>query len=179
MQIVDFLYNLARQHAQVNGFRYGKPGEKGAGNDAYPLVWVDDPILGQSTGTGATIAHTVNVDILGIPTNDAEVKGVQADAYGVGLDFVERTKQLRPTSGFSVERFSFITLREYTDDNGAGVRFTYIINQANPVNRCAENFNPDKQLTTAQALPVFDVDAADGCAVFTDKKGLPNFKTSS
>jgi len=179
MQVVNFFYSLARQHALIRGFKYGKPSDKGAGNDKYPLVWLDDPILGQSTGSGATLAYTVNVDILGLTENEEQVTDVQAEALLTGLDFVERIKQLRNSTGFSVSRFSFITVRKYYDDNAAGVRFTFGINQANPVDRCAENFNPDKQLTTAQALPVFDVDAADGCAVFTDKKGLPNFKTSS
>ena len=175
MQIVNFFYELARQHDQVRGFRYGKPGDKGAGRDAYPLVWVDDPILGQQTGTGATIQYTTNVDFLGIPANESEVPAVQAAALLMGLDFVEKIRQTRSTSGFSTERFSFITLRQYYDDNAAGVRFTFAVNQANPVNRCAENFDPEKQFPSVQALPVFDVDAADGCAVFTDKKGLPNF----
>jgi hypothetical protein len=175
MQIVNFFYELAKQHEQVRGFRYGKPGDKGAGRDAYPLVWLDDPILGQATGTGATVQYTANVDFLGIPANEAEVPTVQAAMLLIGLDFVERIKQVRQTSGFSTERFSFITLRQYTDDDAAGVRFTFGINQANPVNRCAENFDPSKVFPTVQALPAFDVDAADGCAVFTDKKGLPNF----
>lgn len=176
MQIVNFFYELARQHDRIKGFKYGKPGAKGAGNDAYPLVWVDDPILGQSTGTGATIQYTVNVDFLGIPTDEDEVGTVQTEALVVALTFVEKIRQVRQTSGFSTERFQFITLREYYDDNAAGVRFTFGINQANPVNRCAEDFDPLKQFPTVQALPVFEVDDADGCAVFTDKKGLPNFQ---
>lgn len=175
MQIVNFFYELARQHEQVRGFRYGKPGDKGAGRDAYPLVWLDDPILGRSTGNKSTVQYTTNVDFLGIPENESEVGTVQASALLIGLDFVERIAQIRSTSGFSVEGFSFITLRQYTDDDAAGVRFTFAVNQANPVNRCAENFDPEKQFPSVQALPVFDVDAADGCAVFTDKKGLPNF----
>lgn len=178
MQVVNFFYELARQHALIRGFKYGKPSDKGAGNDKYPLVWVDDPILGQSTGSGATMTYTVNVDILGLAETEDQVGDVQADALLTGLDFVERIKQLRSSTGFSTERFSFITVRKYYDDSAAGVRFTFGINQANPVNRCAANFDPDKQLTTIAALPAFDVDAADGCAVFTDKKGLPNFRTS-
>jgi hypothetical protein len=175
MQIVDFFYELARQHASVKAFKYGKPSDKGAGNDAYPLVWLDDPILGQTTGTGATVQYTVNVDFLDIPKVESEVKTKQAAALLTGLDFVERIKQVRSTSGFSVERFSFITLRDYYDDNAAGVRFTFGINQANPVNKCAENFDPEKVFPSVSALPSFDVDAADGCVVFTDKKGLPTF----
>jgi hypothetical protein len=176
MQIVDFFYELARQHASVKAFKYGKPSDKGAGNDVYFLVWLDDPLLGQTTGTGATIQYTVNIDFLDIPKNDGEVKTKQAAALLVGLDFVERIKQVRQTSGFSVDRFSFITLRDYYDDNAAGVRFTFAVNQANPVNKCAENFDPEKAFPSASALPSFEVDSADGCVIFTDKTGLPSFQ---
>lgn len=176
MQIVNFFYELARQHAKIKGFKYGKPSDKGAGNDKYPLVWVDDPILGRSTGTGATLQYTVNVDILGLPANDPDVGEVQGEAFLVGLDFTEKTKRDRPTTGFSLDGFSFITLRQYYDDDAAGIRFTFVINQANPVNRCADDFDPDKQIGAISPLPTFYVDDADGCAVFTDKTGLPNFK---
>lgn len=175
MQIVNFFYELARQHKLIKGFNYNKSYGKGAGNDSYPLVWLDDPVYGQSLGTNA-LQYTVNVDFLGIPATEAEVPAVQAEAFLVGLSFAEKIKQIRTNTGFSVERFSFLSLRDYYDDNAAGFRFTYAINQANPVDRCAEDFDPDKQFTKIDALPDFKTDNPNGCAVFSDKKGLPNFR---
>lgn len=175
MQIVNFFYELARQHKRIKGFNYDKSYDKGAGNDAYPLVWLDDPIYGQSVGTNV-VQYTCNVDFLGLPKDEAEVPTVQAEAFLVGLTFAEKIKLIRNVTGFSVERFNFISLRDYYDDNAAGFRFTFTINQANPVDRCAEDFDPEKQFNKIDALPDFKTDNPDGCAVFSDKKGLPNFK---
>lgn len=174
MEIVNFFYELARQHKRLNGFAYGKGYEKGAANDAYPLAWLDDPILG--TGVNNVIRYTVNLDILGIPTSKADVLNVQDAAFTTGLSMIEKIKTVRHTSGFSLDAFSFITLRDYYDDNAAGVRFTIGLTQANPVDRCAEDFDPNKHFPPVFALPEFDVDAPDGCAIFNDGTGLPNFK---
>lgn len=174
MQIVDFFYELARQHKKINGFIYGKGDEKGAANEAHPLVWLDDPIYGQTENQ--TIRYTVNVDILGIPETEEEVLEVQNAAYDAGLTFAEKIKQIRHDTGFSIDGFTFLTLRKYYDNNAAGVRFTYIVIQANPVNRCADDFDITKEFPKVSALPSFTVENPNGCAVFNNKTGLPNFK---
>jgi len=174
MQIVNFFYELAREHKQVKGFIYGRSYEKGAANEAHPLVWMDDPIYGASTG--GTIRYTVNVDVLGIPANDSEILDVQSEALNTGLSIIERIKQVRQFSGFSAEGFSFVTLRNYYDNNAAGQRFTITLVQANPVNKCADDFDPDKQFPKTEALPDFFVENPEGCAIFNGGTGLPNFE---
>lgn len=174
MQIVNFFYELARQHKQIKGFIYGKSYEKGAANEAHPLLWLDDPIYGQSVNQ--TLQYTVNVDILGIPENDEDVLDVQTAAFNAGLSIAEKIKQTRTQTGYSIDGFSFVSLRDYYDNNAAGFRFTYTMVQANPVNRCAEDFDPSKQFPKVDALPDFKVENPDGCAIFSDKTGLPNFK---
>jgi hypothetical protein len=174
MQIVNFFYELAREHKRLNGFIYGRSYEKGAANEAHPLLWLDDPILGTSAGN--TVRYTINMDVLGIPANDTEVLAVQNEAFTAGLSIIERIKVVRPVSGFSIDGFNFLTLRDYYDNNAAGVRFTLTVIQANPVDRCADDFDPTKQFPKVEALPDFLVDNPDGCAIFNDGKGLPNFK---
>lgn len=174
MQIVNFLYELAREHNKINGFIYGKGYEKGAANEAHPLVWLDDPIYGQTVNQ--TIQYTVNVDILGIPENEEEVLEVQTAAFNVGLTIAEKIKQIFPQTGFKCNDYNFITLRDYYDNSAAGCRFTYTIIQANPVNRCADDFDPSKEFPKIEALPDFKIENPNGCAVFNDKTGLPNFK---
>lgn len=174
MQIVNFFYELARQHKQIKGFIYGKSYEKGAANEAHPLLWLDDPIYGQSVNQ--TLQYTVNVDILGIPENDEDVLDVQTTAFNVGLAIAEKIKQTRAQTGYSIDGFSFVSLRDYYDNNAAGFRFTYTMVQANPVNRCGDDFDPSKQFPKVDALPNFKVENPDGCAIFSDKTGLPNFK---
>lgn len=176
MQIVNFFYELAREHKLINGFIYGRSYEKGIGNEAHPIMWLDDPITGTSIRN--TIRYTVNLDILGLPTNDDEVLAVQTAALNTGLSIVERINQVKVVTGLSTDGFSFITLRDYYDNAAAGQRFTINVIAANPVNRCADDFDPSKQFPTVQAMPDFATDNPDGCAIFNDGPGLPNFKLS-
>lgn len=173
MDIVNLFYDLARQHKQIKGFFYGKTYEKGAANEAHPLVWLDDPIYGR--GVSRVLSYTCNVDILGIPgDDDQDVLDVQSAAFDVGLTLAEKIGQYYPS--FKIEDFTFLSLRDYYDNSAAGYRFTYTIKQANPVNRCNDDFDPTKQLQVTRGLPDFKTDNPDGCAVFGDKPGLPNFK---
>lgn len=179
MIIINIFYELARQHTRIKGFRYGRTYEKGAGNDSYPLVWVDDPITGRAAGSpeaGRVLGYTVNVDFLGLPGRGARVPEVQAAAIDAGLSFAERLTQIRGKTGVTVTGFTFVTLRDYYDDDAAGARFTYTLAAANPVDRCADVFDPDKQFPPRADLPDFATDHPDGCAVFGDTKGLPNFR---
>lgn len=179
MEIVNLFYELARQAKTVKGFVYGKAYEKGAGNDFYPLVWLDDPITGRAyttAETGRVIDYTVNVDFLGIPDDSAEVLTVQTAAFNLGLAFFEKFKQIRPQTGVSSSGFSFVSLRDYYDDKAAGYRFTYTMLAANPVDRCADEFDPNKVFPKRDALPDFMTDNPEGCAIFSSSNSLPNFK---
>jgi len=176
MQIVNLFYELARQHRLIRGFFYGKTYEKGAANEAHPLVWLDDPVYGRSSDH--TLRYTCNVDILDIPKDDSEVLGIQSSAFNVGLTLAEKIKQTFRVTGFKVEGFSFISLRDYYDNNAAGYRFTYTIIQANPVNRCNDDFDESKQFPAIDELPDFNIDNPQGCAIFKEKGGLPDFKIS-
>lgn len=169
MQIVNIFYDLARQHKAIKGFYYG--GQRGAGNSVYPLVWLDDPLSGQASG--AVASWSVNFDVLGIPETDAEIAAVQAEAFSAGLAIIEKLKGY-PPGVLQVDRFSFLTLRNYYDDNAAGVRFTVSLAQPVPGNLCVEYFDPLKEFTTPATLPNFTADNPDGCAVFADG-ALPNF----
>lgn len=174
MQIVDFFYELAKEHKLINGFRYGSRGGKGNGKDPYPLMWLDDPILWGGTNE-ATGEYTVNLDILGIPDETQTVQDLQDMAENIGLSIIQRMLQIRAISGYRVARYSFITLREYYDDDAAGCRFTYNIAAANPVDRCVNDFDPTKVFPTVNDLPKFNVENPDGCAVFYNGNGLPKF----
>lgn len=169
MQIVNIFYDLARQHTVIKGFYYG--GQRGAGNSVYPLVWLDDPLNGQASG--AVASWSVNFDVLGIPVTDAEISTVQGEAFNAGLALIEKLKAF-PPGVLQVERFSYITLRNYYDDNAAGVRFTVNLAQPIPGNLCIDYFDPLKQFTPLATLPDFATDNPEGCAVFTDG-ALPNF----
>jgi len=173
MEIVNLFYNLARQHKDVKGFIYGLKTANGAGNEAFPLTHLDDPILGQG-GDGNTLTYTCNVDITDIPAGALTVQAAQEAAFKIGLSYVERLKLVQ--NGYKISRYSFITLKEYYDNDAAGMRFTYNVVAANPANRCADDFDPTKNFPEFSAFPDFKTDHPEGCAVFTEKNGLPDFK---
>lgn len=177
MDVVNLFYELARQNKRINGFTYGQNGDKGAGNEAHPLVWLDDPIMGRKVAN--TMAYSVNFDVLGIPANEAETLAVQSEAFDVGLNFIEKIGQTRNVTGFWIDSYTWLTLRKYTDLDGAGVRFSVSLSAAIPTNRCADDFDPSKQFPSVKSLPDFLVDNPSGCAVFNDKAGLPDFKLPS
>jgi len=180
MQIVDFFYSLAEQNLRIKSFVYGKGYQKGSGVDRYPMMWLDDPIYGQTAGAGRlnALAWTVNLDILGIPVDNDDVISVQAAAFLVGLGIPERAKVIYKNVGVTVNGFSFTSLRDYYDDKAAGYRFTFNLSQASPVDRCADDYDPDKVFSEPSPLPNFVVDNPDGCAVFSNTVGLPNFSVA-
>lgn len=174
MQIVNLFYQLARQHRAIQGFRYGKGYEKGAGDGRYPLMWLDDPIYTRAIST--SLQYTCNVDFLDIPGEGKSVAAVQAAAQMAGLAVAEKIKSTRSRTGFTIVEVNAVTLCDYYDDNAAGWRFTYTLSQANPVDLCADEFDPGKEFPTISALPDFSVDNPGGCAIFSEKTGLPDFK---
>lgn len=169
MEIINRIYDIARQQKGINSFTFNKSYQKGAGNTVYPAVWVDDPIQGQADGNAALL-FTANVDILDLPSASNTVAAVQDWAFLAGLRVIEKLKQ-----GVTVRGFSFISLRDYYDDNAAGFRFTLSVSLVNPVDRCADDVQPGKQFEPRpDGLPDFIVDNPTGCAVFGGSS-LPNF----
>lgn len=180
MQIVDYFYQLAREHKRINAFYYGKAYEKGAGDTVYPCMWLDDPLNGSlapGPEVGKGLRWNVNLDILGLPKT-LTVPEVQDAAFSIGLGIVEYSKKIRPQTHVTVESANFISLRDYYDDNAAGWRFSYTLLQINPVNKCAPDWDPDKQFTPTSPLPEFLVANPQGCAIFATKKGLPDFSVA-
>lgn len=180
MLIVDFYYMIARENLRIKSFTYGKAYAKGAGSGRYPMIWLDDPIYGQTAAANRynALTWTTNVDILGVPLNDEDVIAVQNAAFLIGVGIAERAKAINKTTGITIEGFTFTSLRDYYDDKAAGYRFTYTLSQPNPVDRCADDYDPDKVFTNPSPLPSFVVDAPDGCAIFNDHAGLPNFSVA-
>lgn len=179
MEIVNLFYELAKQHEQAKGFAYGKLAKKGSGNDLYPLVWVDDPLSGSTYNSqerGSIMQWRVNVDFLGVPEKEAETLAVQNMALQMALHFFERFKNTHKDTGVFPESYSWITLREYNDDNAAGVRMSYTLNMANPIDRCLDPFDPTKEFPKRRELPDFVTENPEGCAVLVNSNALPDFK---
>lgn len=177
MDIVNLFYELARQRDDVRGFAFGKGKKKGAGTDMYPLVWLDDPLTGSTYTTvekGKLIRYIANVDFLKIPEKPEDVQRLQNECFYMGLTFFEKIKQDFATAQVLAQGFTFVSLSEYYDDNACGYRFTYTLDIPNPVDRCADHFDPTKVLPSPAGLPDFSADNPSGCAIFGKNK-LPDF----
>lgn len=174
--IIDFFYNIARENMRIRSFTYGKAFRKGAGTDRYPMMWLDDPLTGgTATDRLNVLAWTCNLDILGIPNDDDGIAAVQAECFLIGIGIAEHAKRIYRNTGVTISGFRFTSLSHYYDDGAAGYRFTYTVSQANPVDRCANDYDPGKVLVKPSVLPSFITDNPEGCAVFSDSVGLPNF----
>lgn len=176
MHIVDLFYDLARRCRLIRGFAYGRTSAKGAGNDAYPLLWLDDPITARREG-GAMI-YTVNFDLLGIPADqrDASIAAVQGEAQRAALAVLEELQRTRGVHGYTVRASDMVSLRHYYDDAAAGWRCTATLAGPVPLDRCGDYFDPDRTLPTPHPLPEYTTANAEGCTVFGDKPGLPTFE---
>lgn len=174
--IVDILYELARQHKGIKGFMYDSVNEIGNGSEVYPLLWLEDPVL-----LNCVAANIIKIDfnftITEVPAGNAEAKEIQDRCFASGLAIIEKLREIKNRTLLSVEDFSAVSLRRYYDNNAAGYRFSVTVSRVNPQNLCEldEIFDPAKEFPKIDSLPKFDTSNKDGCAIFTDKPGLPKF----
>jgi hypothetical protein len=67
-ELIDILYNLARQHEYVKSFNYEEVNKVGGvGSDKYPLVFLEDPLIITPNGNNSlntVIAHLDVVDCI-------------------------------------------------------------------------------------------------------------------
>jgi hypothetical protein len=159
MWLIYYLADLARRYDRLRGFRYAPSGERGAGNDVYPLMWVDDPIL--SGGVGDPIIQskfqwTVNIDFLDIPRKTPDILRVQSNMRMACLDMLEKIAVERYNTVLSIMSIDILTLREYNDDNAAGIRATIGFGLVSDVDTCAVDtkWNSD-ELIWPRELEVF------------------------
>lgn len=174
MKTVEIIYGLAKRHKAVKGFRYNRKGGKGSGSDAYPLIWVDDPIYGGKASDSA-MRETVNFDVLFLVSSEKEHRPAQSKALTIALSLVEEINKHFHTYKTRVESWEYLTLSKYTDDDSAGVRFTARFTSAIPINLCEQFFDDDKELEDFDPFPSISTEGAEGCEIFNEKDGLPDF----
>ena len=171
--IVDTLFELARQHKAIHAFRYDASVETGTGTETYPLLWLEDPILANNYDA-RLLRVDFNFSVTAIPETKKQVKPVQDDCFAIGLSIIEKLRRIQHCTLLSIISFSAVTLRDYYDNGAAGVRFSVTANRLNPQNLCRldEHFDPHKAFPLPHDLPHFDV---AGSAVFSNKPELPSF----
>lgn len=192
--IIRTFYNIARSHKLVRQFKYDRLSKgSGVGEENHPLVFLEDPIyIGDSTLNEGTVRCTVNFDVVMTPQafENFNIKQLSAEecqsvAHSIALNFVAKLKDINNNyeeydddeynTSIKVVSYSFMTLRNWYDNNAAGVRCTMVISVANPVNYCDldEHFSEEKEFDLGELLQPVDTDGAQGCIDVTFDYKLP------
>lgn len=176
--IVDLFRCQAREHKVIQSFYYNRNYELGAGNEKHPLLWLEDPVMGHNQQN--VFVNTLNFSILFIPQEGANIIDLQNLAFSVGLNILERIKQNTDNEVSVLPDWSYITLRNYYDNNACGCRFTINLIQRNMQDLCLieEQFDIDKQIEENKALNDFDINVSGGCETFVKKLPVFDLKTT-
>ena len=175
-EITNILFELARQHKEIRAFRYGSIAESGTGSEAYPLLWLEEPLFADN-GDARLLRIRFNFSVTAIPDEKSEVNAIQKQCFTIGLSVIEKMRKIQAQTLLSVASFNALTLRDYYDNDCAGVRFSVTVTRLNPQDLCRldEQFDPAKTFPRAQELPCFNSASDNGYTLFPDKHILPTF----
>lgn len=187
--IIRTFYNVAREHKLVRQFKYDRLSKgSGVGEENHPLVFLEDPIyIADSTLNDGSVKCTVNFDVVMTPQafenfnieKQLSPEECQTVAHAIALNFVAKLKDIANNyeqydedeynTTIRVISYSFLTLRNWYDNNAAGVRCTMVISVDNPIDYCdlEEHFDPDKEFDLGELLQPINTDNAAGCVNVT------------
>lgn len=176
--IIEMFRRQAREHKTIRSFYYNRNYEIGSGNEAHPLFWLEDPLTGRNNAN--TFSNTANFSILFVPKDESEIAHLQNLAFSIGLNILERIKYDNAVPVSILPTWSYLTLRNYYDNNACGCRFTVDFVQRNMQNLCLieEQFDALKDFETENVLNSFDVKTANACETFVNKLPVFDLKTS-
>lgn len=194
--IIRTFYNIAKEHKLVRQFKYDRLSKgSGIGEENHPLVFLEDPIyVSDSTLNDGSVRCTVNFDVVMTPQafenynrRQLTPEECQTVAHSIALNFVAKLRDISNNyenydeneynTSIKVISYSFITLRNWYDNNAAGVRCTMVISVDNPINYCdlEEHFDPDKEFDLNELLQPINTDDAQGCYDVSFDYKLPKF----
>lgn len=171
--IIDTFRQQAREHKTIKAFYYNRNYEKGSGKEIYPLLWLEDPLVGRNMEN--IFRSSANFSVLFVPSPKDNVEDLQNMAFSIGLNILERIK-MNKKSPIAIEpNWSYLSLRDYYDDDACGCRFSVNFTQRNMQNLCLieEQFDAEKEFEVKRGLEQFDISPNNTCEIFTNK--LPDF----
>ncbi len=174
--IISLFRDQAHAHKAIRSFYYNRNYELGAGNEYHPVFWLEDPIMGRNQQNVFT--NTVNFSILFVPKDEDEVSDFQNLAFSIGLNILERIKIDSYLPVTVLPTWTYLTLRNYYDNNACGCRFSVDLVQRNMQDLCLieEQFNMDKDFENNMALSDFKINGTN--AAFANKLPVFDLKTS-
>ena len=184
-QIVDTFYTLSEKHKLVRSFIYGRVSKKkGTGEQLYPEVLLEDPIyLNRATPLQGQIPVQVNFTVTCLPHafNNYNVRQLTEEecqnvCHQIALSFISKirhdNKEFFTRKGIEVSDFSFLTLRNWGDDDAAGVRCSLVLLVDNDIQLCDidEHFDPEKEFDLGDKLSTINTDNPVSCEATFDYK---------
>jgi hypothetical protein len=176
--IIDLFRCQAREHKTIRSFYYNRNYELGTGNEKHPLLWLEDPITGRNQQN--VFVNTVNFSVLFVPNENDNITDLQNLAFSTGLNILERIKLNSENQVSVLPDWSYMTLRNYYDNNACGCRFTVNLIQRNMQDLCLieEQFDANKQLEENSFLNNFEITLSHGCETFVKKLPVFDLKTN-
>jgi hypothetical protein len=171
--IISVFEEQARQHKIIRSFHYHRNYAMGGGNEIHPLFWLEDPVSGRNQNN--TFVNSANFSILFIPKRDAQVPGLQNLAFSVGLNMLEHIRQDKDSPLGLLPDWTYMTLRDYYDNNACGCRFSTDFTHRNTQNRCLLEapFDKDKTFDGNALFKNFDLNSNENSN--TTAAQLPEF----
>ena len=171
--ILHVFREQARQHKLIQSFCYSRNYELGSGNESYPVFWLEDPIIGRNQSN--VFINSVNFSILFIPKSNLDVPNLQNLAFSTGLNILEHIKQEKDIPVSILPTWTYLTLRDYYDDNACGCRFSVDFTHLNMHHFCLieEQFDKEKGFECNTPLKNFNLSDGTNCEIFAGK--LPTF----
>lgn len=188
--VIDTFYQLSKEHKLVRQFIYDRVSKKkGTGEQIYPQVFLEDSIyIKTSSPMDGKVPVQVNFDVTCLPhafnnynVEQLTVEECQNVCHQIALHFVAKLRQDNMTfetrNGVEVDDYSFMTLRNWGDDNAAGVRCTLNLLVDSDIQLCDidEHFDPEKEFDLGKLLNDVNTDDATGCSATFSYK-LPQIK---
>lgn len=191
-KIVDTFYKLSKEHKLVRSFIYDRISKKkGTGEQLYPQVFLEDPIyINKSQPLQRQIPIQVNFDITCLPHafNNYNVEQLTEEqcqnvCHEIALSFISKIRQdnkniLKDTfQGIEIDEYSFLTLRNWGDDNASGIRCTLNLLVDSDIQLCDidEHFDPEKEFDLGNILKDINTDDPVSCNATFDYK-LPRIR---
>jgi hypothetical protein len=166
--IINALYDIASKQKYIRSFAYKKREHNGNGNEQYPMLFVEEPIFSQINTLGNIITHQFSFSITMLPRN-LSVEDAQTSCFMWGLSIIQKL-----SDKFTVEKdWTVLTLRDYYDNNSAGVRFTVNVEEVNPTNSCTFDdlyFDDTKTFSSGDTIGEITINSPSGnCVTFNNK----------
>lgn len=147
-EIINYISKVFLMHKAVKSCKYQDRILINAQNsNPYAQVVIESSgAYAQWIKTANVFTLTLNINILGLPSDDFSILNVQSDCFQIGneaLAYIENDNEYKNI--VSVYDYDFLSLDHYTDDNACGWRLSLELIIPNPVNLCinSDNFSED------------------------------------